>query len=52
MRTVMINDNNDEKKGGHCVFLISDKFMKIPVFQVSSYWRRPFLFFADITIFN
>ena len=47
MRTAMINDNNDKKGGGG-----GGEFMKISLCQVSSYWRRPFLFFADITIFN
>ena len=39
--------------GGTVYFLLvmNDKFMKISVCQVS-YWRRPFLFLTDITIFN
>ena len=58
MTALMNNDNNDKKKGGgggggtvYFLLVINDKFMKNSVCQVS-YWRRLFLFLADITIFN
>ena len=60
MRTLMNDNNNNDwkkrkEKGGGALctskLVMNDKFMKISVCQVS-YWRRPFLFLADITIFN
>ena len=51
---IMIKKRGGGGGGGGIMYfwlVMNDKFMKISICQVS-YWRRPFLFLADITIFN